>query len=59
MIVLYSELNVKIERTTRIVDFVLAKLTVIGTVLPAATLTVVNHFVNGDETSYQLPYPVM
>lgn len=55
---LYSELNDKIERITRIIDFVLAKLSTIGAVLPSAAVTLINHFIHDDEL-YQLPFPVM
>lgn len=55
---LYSELNDKIERITKIIDFVLAKLSTIGAIFPSAALTIVNHVIYADD-SYQLPFPIM
>lgn len=56
----YIELNEKIERVSKILEFLLIKLTTAGAVLPSVIITIVDYFILdlGDE-SFFLPYPIM
>lgn len=56
----YDKLNEKIELTTKVIHFILFKLTFIGAIIPALLLTIINHFIYhlGDE-SFILPISAM
>lgn len=49
---MYTKLNQKIERVSKWVNFVMAKLTMVATLVPAAIKTYVNYYFNnlGDES---------
>lgn len=49
---MYTEMNNKIERFSKLVYFLMAKLTMIAAIVPPAIKTYVNYYVNnlGDES---------
>lgn len=56
----YIKLNAKIEFTNRIIHFGLVRITVLGVVLPAFFVTIVNYFYYDlGSDSFYLPFPVM
>lgn len=57
---MYNGVNVKIERLSKLIHFVLTKLTVVGLELPALAITMINYFVYDlSEESFFLPEPLM
>lgn len=56
----YNDLNEKIERVSKIIHFLTAKLSWAGVVLPSLPITAVNYFIYDlEEESYYLPFPVV
>lgn len=57
---MYIELNDKIERIFKLLHFLFVEMSIIGVVLPAAVITIINFYVYnlGDE-SFFLPCPAM
>lgn len=56
----YEKLNEKIEFASRIVHFCLAKVTIVGVVLPALLVTAASYYIYDlGSDSFYLPFPVM
>lgn len=57
---MYIKLNERIERIFKLLHFLFVEMSIVGVVLPAALITIVNYFVYnlGDE-SWFLPCPAM
>lgn len=56
----YNDVNEKIERCSKIIYFISAKLSSAGVVLPTALITAVNYSIYDlKEESYFLPFPVV
>lgn len=58
--VTYNDVNEKIERVSKFIYFLTAKISWTGVVLPSLPITAVSYFIHnlGDE-SYYLPFPVV
>lgn len=56
----YAELDEKLTKISRIIQFVMVKLTIFMVMLPGIIQTVINYFyLELDSESYTLTYPLM
>ena len=56
----FSELNEKIERISKLIHFILVKLTLAGVELPAFFITLINYFIYDlKDDSYYFSFPIM
>lgn len=56
----YQKLKDTLELTSTTIDFVLLKVLLVFTLMPAAFLTIINYIINDlNDAAYVLPFPVM